>query len=48
MMLIKSLNQEIDSHKDNMDIVISELDERQEFVCTADVCGAHACGIFNP
>lgn len=41
-----NLNIEL-SENDNIDAVICELLEKEEFICTGDACGAHACGIYN-
>lgn len=42
---MKELNQEIQIAQENMDEMVEELLEREEFVCTGNVsCGANACG----
>lgn len=41
-----NLNIELES-KDDMDVIISEMLEREEFICTGDACAAHACGIYS-
>lgn len=39
---IKSLNQEIDTEIQDIEEAIKELSQRQEFLCTGNVCGADA------
>lgn len=42
---MKKLNQAIQIVSGNMDEMVEELLEREEFVCTGNVsCGANACG----
>jgi len=45
MKKVIELNKEIPSGKDDLDIMISELVEREEFSCTGNVCGADVCGV---
>lgn len=42
---IKPLNQEIKAEIKDIEEVIKELSERQEFLCTGNVCGADVTGI---
>lgn len=45
MSKIKELNKEMGISKDNMDVMISELLEREEFSCTGNVsCAGNVCG----
>lgn len=42
---MKKLNQGIQIVEEDMDEMVEELLEREEFFCTANVsCGANACG----
>lgn len=42
---MQKLNQEIQIVTENMDKMVEELLEREEFACTGNVsCGANACG----
>lgn len=38
------LNKEYSEYKDNIEIMIAELFEREEYSCTGNVCAADACG----
>jgi len=43
---IKSLNQQFDLENNEIESMISELVEREEYTaCTANGCGGQACGI---
>lgn len=42
---IKELNKELEVDNNNVEEMIEELAERQEFACTGDACGANACGV---
>lgn len=45
---MESLNLNIDLEcKEDVDVIISEMLEKEEFICTGDACGAHACGFYN-
>ena len=45
-MKLIELNKEIPCENENMDVMISELVEREEFACTGNVdCGVAACGV---
>ncbi len=39
---IKSLNTEINCDEEKVELIIEELMEKTEFLCTGDVCGAEA------
>lgn len=39
---IEKLNESIESSLENVEALIEELEEREEFLCTGEVCGAHA------
>ena len=43
MGIIKPLNQELST--DEMEELILELVERDEFSCTGNTCPAHSCGV---
>jgi len=46
MKQVIELNRELPgSGKDDLDVVISELVEREEFSCTGNGCGVAACGV---
>lgn len=42
---IKALNKELETDSKELEKVIEELAEREEFACTAEGCGGQACGI---
>lgn len=42
---IKSMNREISAEKEEVEKMISELSEREEYACTGDACAGNACGI---
>lgn len=42
---IKALNQNIDIKSDEVENMIAELMEREEYACTGDACAGKACGI---
>jgi len=42
---IKVLNQELEVNSKEIESMIAELVEREEYACTGDVCGGDACGI---
>ena len=42
---VKSMNQELSTDEMEMEKLILELVERDEYACTGDACGANACGI---
>jgi len=45
---IKNLNQELTMSEDsNLDTVITELLERNEFSCTGNTCPVHCCKIVG-
>lgn len=44
-MEMKHLNQELAATSEEVEIMIAELTEREEFACTGDACGGHACGV---
>ena len=46
-MEIKSVNKEleIDTNSNNIDNIIFELIERDEFSCTGNTCPAHSCAV---
>lgn len=41
-----NLNIKLESNEE-IDVIISELLDKEEFICTLDACGGHACGIYN-
>lgn len=45
MKKIINLNQELAATNEEIESMITELAEREEFACTGDACGGHACGI---
>lgn len=47
MSKVVELNEEIKVTQENMDVMITELLERNEFNCTGNVCGGDACGLHQ-
>lgn len=45
MKRIKSLNKEVEASKAELEVVITELMEREEFACTGQVSVGVACGV---
>lgn len=45
-MEVLNLNIELEN-KDDMEVVVYELLTKEEFVCTGDACGLHACGFYS-
>lgn len=45
MKKIINLNQELAATNEEVEIMITELAEREEFACTGNACGADACGV---
>lgn len=43
--MIKSFNQELPSEDSQIENLMEELVERDEYACTGDACGANACGV---
>jgi len=45
---MEELNVSIElNSKEDIDVIVSELLDKEEFVCTFDACGAHACGVYS-
>ena len=42
---IKSINKELDVKSTDIEEIITNLSERNEFICTGDACAGHAEGI---
>ncbi|WP_164704069.1 hypothetical protein [Clostridium isatidis] len=42
---VKSINTELTVDEMQIEELITELVERDEYACTGDACGANACGI---
>jgi len=42
---IEGLNESLCCDGSELDNMIAELDDRQEFTCWGDACGANGCGI---
>jgi len=42
---IKALNQELEVNNKEIESMIAELVEREEYACTGDACGGNACGV---
>jgi len=42
---VKSINKELNTDQMEMEELLTELVERDEYACTGDACGANACGI---
>ena len=43
--MIKSINNELEVENKDVETMIEELVERDEYACTGDACGANACGV---
>lgn len=47
-MTMEKLNSNIEiSSSNEIAIIVEELLDKEEFVCTFDACGAHACGVYS-
>lgn len=42
---IYTVNKSINVENDNIDSLMEELSERNEFSCTGNTCPAHSCGV---
>lgn len=42
---VKSMNTEIIANDKEIESMIVELSEKQEFACTGQACGAKGCGV---
>lgn len=45
MSQIQAINKELSAEISEVEVMIEELAERDEYACTGDACGANACGI---
>lgn len=42
---IKPLNKSLLESENDLEVMIDEMMEREEFACTGDACAGNACGI---
>lgn len=45
MKSIESLNKQLKNEEKEIEIMIEELVEKQEYACTGDGCGVKGCGV---
>lgn len=45
--MLKELNKTVSIEENNIDQLIQELMDREEYACTGDACAAHACGLYQ-